>query len=64
MNSRIDSQRTIPNRSGTGWPVRTVRPFPREWIRFMMWAAREGLEVMGMGMLSTEMGLLLEDAEC
>ena len=29
-----------------------------------MRAAREGLEVMEMGMLSAEIGILLEDAEC
>ena len=50
---------SIPDR-----PICTVRPFRQESIRFMMRGGREGLEVMEMGTLSTEMGILLEGAEC
>jgi hypothetical protein len=64
MNSQLNSQRTILSRNDTDWPARTERPFPRESIRSMMRGGREGLEVMGMGMLSTEMVILLEDLAC
>ena len=62
MNSRRNSERTIPSRidielagsDGTSIPdppVRPVRPFPRESIRFMMRGGREVVDVTEMGML-------------
>jgi len=61
INSRVNSQQTILSRSDTESagsdgmpipdpPIRGIRPFPREWIRFMMRGGRDGVDVTEIGM--------------
>ena len=57
MNPHLNFQGNIVSQTHTNWPVRTVGPFPRESIRFMMGGGRERAEV-------TEMGMLSEDLAC